>query len=136
MPRPLFPLIEQMVKCDPGVAAECKIIFQPNDPVFTGHFPGDPLVPGVILTEALAHAAAIAVASAAPENSPAYFSLLAIRQIKFLQPVRPGDQILLRATKSGVLNNTVQFRVEAIVGGKQVAAGEIVLGAREMRKSE
>ena len=67
--------------------------------MFSGHFPGNPIVPGVILTEALAQAAGIAAASDYPETARPLFLLSAIRTMKFLQAVRPGDQIDLHAEK-------------------------------------
>jgi len=96
--------------------------------MFAGHFPGDPLVPGVILTEALAQTAGIAAASAHSESDPPpRFLLSAIRQMKFFQPVRPDERIILRANKLAVVDGLLQFGVEASVGEKLVAAGQLVL---------
>jgi len=92
--------------------------------MFGGHFPGDPLVPGVILTEALAQTAGIA---AHMENFGTRFLLSAIRQMKFLRPVRPSEKIILRARKLGEVDQLLQFEVDAIVAGQPVATGQIVL---------
>jgi len=99
--------------------------------MFAGHFPGDPLVPGVILTEALAQTAGIA---AHQENSKRRFLLSAIRQMKFLRAVRPEERIILRAKKLGEVDQLLQFEVEAVVAGKQVAIGQLVLNALEEKK--
>lgn len=127
--RPPFVFVQELITCDPGVAAECASTFDPADPMFAGHFPGNPLVPGVILTEALAQTAGIAAASGAPEGTQPRFLLSAIRQMKFFAAVRPGERITLRAERLGEVGDLRQFRVEAIVNGKQVAAGQIVLNA-------
>jgi 3-hydroxyacyl-[acyl-carrier-protein] dehydratase len=101
--------------------------------MFAGHFPGDPLVPGVILTEALAQTAGIAAASALPENTPPRFLLSAIRQMKFFRGVRPKERIVLRARKMAAVDDLLQFEVEALIDGKQVAQGQLVLNALPTR---
>src|ERR1700719_3458491 len=89
--RPPFIFVRKVNMVEPGVSAECETSFLPNDPIFAGHFPGDPLVPGVILTEALAQTAGIAAASGHHEDSPPRFLLSAIRQMKFFGGGRPED---------------------------------------------
>jgi 3-hydroxyacyl-[acyl-carrier-protein] dehydratase len=125
--RPPFVFVRKIIACDPGVSAECETEFSSDDPMFAGHFPGDPLVPGVILTEALAQTAGIVAASAHPQNSQPRFLLSAIRQMKFFQAARPKERIVLRAEKLGEVGQLLQFKVEADVDGKRVAEGELVL---------
>jgi 3-hydroxyacyl-[acyl-carrier-protein] dehydratase len=127
--RPPFVFVREIISCHPGKAAECVTFFEKTDPMFAGHFPGNPLVPGVILTEALAQAAGIAAASGYPENSCPKFLLSAIRQMKFFAAVRPEKRIILRAERVGQVEELIQFRVEALVAGQQVAAGEVVLNS-------
>ncbi|MEQ1859947.1 MAG: 3-hydroxyacyl-ACP dehydratase FabZ family protein [Chthoniobacteraceae bacterium] len=100
-------------------AAGCKT-FPAGDPVFHGHFPGDPIVPGVLLTEALAQIAGIAA------GQPG-LRLAAIKAMKFREAARPGEMIALRATKLGSVGGMWQFEVEARVGERVVAEGVIVL---------
>jgi 3-hydroxyacyl-[acyl-carrier-protein] dehydratase len=127
--RPPFVFVRKLNACEPGVSAECETSFSPNEPMFAGHFPGDPLVPGVILTEALAQTAGIAAASTQSENSQPKFLLSAIRQMKFFEPVRPDQKIILRARKLAEISGLLQFKVEADVDQKRVAEGELVLSA-------
>ena len=106
---------------------DARTVLDAADPMFAGHFPGNPIVPGVILTEALAQAAGIAAASGYPETKRPIFLLSAIKIMKFLQAVRPGEEIELRAEKIGGTEVLSQFKVEARVNGTMVAEGQIVL---------
>lgn len=125
--RPPFVFVRELIKCEPGISAEAATSFAANDPMFAGHFPDNPLVPGVILTEALAQTAGIAAASGYPEDAKPLFLLSAIRSMKFLRAVRPEEQIDLRAEKLAQVDDLVQFKVEASVKGVRVAEGQLVL---------
>lgn len=125
--RPPFVFVRELLASEPGQSAECATWFEASDPMFAGHFPGHPLVPGVILTEALAQAAGIAAASAFPAGAAPRFLLSAIRTMKFLRPVRPGERIVLRAEKLAEVGGLLQFSVTAEVAGDRVAEGQIVL---------
>jgi 3-hydroxyacyl-[acyl-carrier-protein] dehydratase len=125
--RPPLVFVRELIACDPGVSAECATTFDGDDPMFAGHFPSNPLVPGVILTEALAQTAGIAAAGTHAENVGQLFLLSAIRGMKFFHAVRPEERIVLRAEKVGEMGELFQFKVAADVNGKRVAQGELVL---------
>jgi 3-hydroxyacyl-[acyl-carrier-protein] dehydratase len=125
--RPPFVFVREVVSCDPGNSVDARTIFDAQDPMFAGHFPGNPIVPGVIITEALAQAAGIAAASGYAEAERPLFLLSAIRTMKFPRPARPGEAIDLRAEKVAATEGLVQFKVEARVKGAAVAEGQIVL---------
>ena len=125
--RPPFVFVREIVAIKPGASAECTTVFDADDPMFAGHFPGNPLVPGVILAEALAQTAGIAAASGYPTGTRPLFLLSAIRGMKFHRAVRPGQTIQLRADKLAQVEKLVQFAVAATVAGASVAEGQIVL---------
>ena len=119
--RKPFLFVDRVTAHVPGTEAEGEVTFAREAPMFSGHFPENPIVPGVILTEALAQVAGIA------GSSEKGFLLSAIRAMKFPSPARPGEKILLRAKKIGSLGGLFQFSVCADVGGRIVAEGQIVL---------
>lgn len=129
--RPPFIFVREVVDCDPGRSAQARTWFEEDDPMFAGHFPGNPIVPGVIITEALAQAAGIAAASGYPENERPVFLLSAIRTMKFFQAVRPGNKIDLCAEKTAATEALLQFQVSASVDGATVAEGQLVLSVAQ-----
>lgn len=119
--------VREVIACDPGQSVDARTIFDEQDPIFAGHFPGNPIVPGVIITEALAQAAGIAAASGYAETERPLFLLSAIRTMKFPRAARPGEAIDLRAEKVAATDGLLQFKVEARVNGAAVAEGQIIL---------
>ena len=119
--RPPFLFVDEVTSLKPSEAAAGYKIFPPEEPFFAGHFPGDPIVPGVILGEALAQVAGLAVARPG-------LRLAAIRNMKFPAPARPGERIDLSAQKVGEVGGLFQFSVVAKVGERVVAEGGVVLG--------
>lgn len=120
--REPFIFIDEVRSLESGERAECRKMFPPETDFFRGHFPGEPIVPGVILTEALAQTAGIAAGQ--PGKS---FRLSAIRAMKFLDAVRPNEAISLQARKLGNVGGLWQFEVRALVGERVVAEGSVVL---------
>lgn len=120
--RPPFVFIQSVVELEPGISATCRQTFSPEDPMFRGHFPGEPIVPGVILTEALAQTAGIAGG-----GDGRAFRLSAIRSMKFPSAAIPGEAIVLQARKLATVGGLWQFETKATVLERTVAEGMIVL---------
>jgi 3-hydroxyacyl-[acyl-carrier-protein] dehydratase len=120
--REPFVFVDAVSELIPGDRATGRKTFIANDPMFRGHFPGDPIVPAVILTEALAQIAGIVAGK--PGSA---LRLAAIKSMKFSSPARPGEQIELAARLTGAVGGLVQCAVEARVGNRLVADGVIVL---------
>ena len=128
--RKPFLFVDEVVAATKG-EAQCLKIFSSDDPMFRGHFPHDPIVPGVILTEALAQTAGIAGAWGSHDLR---FLLSAIRNMKFPRLARPEERVILNARKTGEIGGLWMFEVRADVDGRTVATGQIVLN--ETSKSE
>ncbi len=93
-----------------------------NEPFFTGHFPGAPIMPGVLLIEAMAQtAAALVVETLGPDMRDKIVYLMSIEDARFRAPVRPGDQVHVHVTKMHARNRAWKFRGECRVGGAVAA---------------
>jgi 3-hydroxyacyl-[acyl-carrier-protein] dehydratase len=105
-----------------------------NEAFFQGHFPDDPIMPGVLIMEALAQTGAIFVCLSGHSGRKAF--LLNINNAKFRQPVRPGDILMLRTERLHMTNKAGRFKAEAFVNDKIVAEAEIGFVFREDDKAQ
>jgi 3-hydroxyacyl-[acyl-carrier-protein] dehydratase len=98
-----------------------------NEPQFTGHFPNQPVMPGVLLVEAMAQTAGAICVLSAGSKPPRLVYFMTIDDCKFRKPVTPGDQVRLQLTKLKSRRNMWWYKGEAVVDGTLVA--EAVLSA-------
>jgi len=96
-----------------------------NEPQFVGHFPGNPIFPGVLLIEGMAQTAGAICVLARKGNSPKQVYFLTIDKAKFRKPVIPGDTVEYHVTRIARKRNMWWFRGEAKVTGSVVAEAEI-----------
>jgi 3-hydroxyacyl-[acyl-carrier-protein] dehydratase len=124
-----FLLVDRVLACEAGqyIHALKNVTF--NEPFFPGHFPDRPVMPGVMIIEALAQAAGIlafiTVGIVPDRNTRFYF--VAIDNARFRKPVEPGDQILLHVTLKRAFKGIWKFDCLALVGGAEVASAEIMV---------
>jgi 3-hydroxyacyl-[acyl-carrier-protein] dehydratase len=124
-----FLLIDRVLEHTPGgeIVAIKNVTF--NEPFFQGHFPARPIMPGVLIIEAMAQAAgvlAFRTAGVEPtENSTFYF--VGIDNARFRAPVVPGDQLVLKARVERRIRTIWRFQTEASVDGKVVASATMMV---------
>jgi 3-hydroxyacyl-[acyl-carrier-protein] dehydratase len=97
-----------------------------NEPFFQGHFPGAPVMPGVLVIEAMAQAGAVLLLSDIPDRESKLVYFTGIDQARFRRPVVPGDQIRLTVEVMKLRARTCKMRGLAEVGGELVAEAEIM----------
>ena len=104
-----------------------------NEPFFQGHFPADPVMPGVLMIEAMAQAAGMLAHLAAETEGREgeLFYLVKVDKAKFTKVVVPGDQLLLDVTQKRIMRGMGQYECSAFVEGKRVASCELLCAGRK-----
>jgi 3-hydroxyacyl-[acyl-carrier-protein] dehydratase len=127
-----FLMIDRVLECEPGKRIRALKNVSANEPHFAGHFPGRPVMPGVLILEAMAQAAGILVfrtqQSRPDENSVYYYA--GIDNARFKRPVVPGDPLELEVTILGSKRGVWKFGCVARVGAAIVAEAEILCSVR------
>lgn len=113
------------------IVAEKKI--KKEEQYLEGHFPGNPIVPGVLLVESMAQASGIITAYNKGTAQDIYF-LSRITEMKFTQPVLPGDTLIIKAEIIGSFDQMAKTHVCCEVNGKIVAEGELILAKKKEGK--
>ncbi len=104
-----------------------------NEPYFTGHFPVRPVMPGVLIVEAMAQATGLLAMESRPEEvgQRALYYFVGIDKARFKRPVEPGDQMIIKVGLHAVRRGIWKFNGEARVDDKLVAAADIMCTARD-----
>jgi 3-hydroxyacyl-[acyl-carrier-protein] dehydratase len=123
-----FIFVDRVLETDPGKRAVAIKNVTYNEAILQGHFPNQTIMPGVLIIEAMAQVAGIALHSADAPGTNAQSYLAAVRNVKFRKTVSPGDQLRLTAELTARMDKLAQFQVKAEVNGEIVADGEIILG--------
>ena len=129
-----FLLIDRVVDFVPGESLTAIKNVTINEPFFPGHFPHRPVMPGVLILEALAQATGILTfktQDTLPDDNSMYY-FVGIDKARFKQPVEPGDQLVLEVKLLKSRRGIWSFSGEAKVDGKVVSAAELMCAAREI----
>jgi 3-hydroxyacyl-[acyl-carrier-protein] dehydratase len=128
---PEFRFVDRLLSLVPGKKGAAEYTLKPIEDFLRGHFPGDPLFPGVLLVEAAAQLAGV-VAQSDPTIRPLRgLKLTAIRNAKILGTARPGETIHLRAQIVGRMNQLIQASASADVNGSTILETMITLSGEE-----
>lgn len=128
---PEFRFVDRLLKLEPGKSGAGEYTVRGDEPFLRGHFPGQPLFPGVLLVEAAAQLAGT-VAQSDPQIPPLPgLKLTAVRGIKILGTARPGEVIRLEARILSRLGNLIQAQVGASVDDQTVMQGELTLSGEQ-----
>lgn len=128
-----FLLIDRVLSVDPGKEIVAQKNVTINEPFFPGHYPHHPVMPGVLIVEAMAQAAALLTFKSAEkkidDNTLYYF--VGIDGARFKRPVSPGDQLILKVKLGRNLRGLWKFSAVAEVDGQVAAEAELMCTMRE-----
>lgn len=129
-----FLLVDRVISIDKGRHIQALKNVTMNEPFFQGHFPNRPVMPGVLMLEALAQAAALlafdALDTSPNENSVYYFA--GIDGARFKRPVEPGDQLTLDVELLRMKSGIFKFKARALVGEELAVEAELTCAMRSV----
>ncbi len=125
-------LVDRVLELEKGKRIKALKNVSINEPFFTGHFPHRPVMPGVLMLEALAQAAALLafdMQGITPDNQTVYY-FAGIDGARFKRPVEPGDQLILDVTLDRMRAGIFKFRAQACVGDEVATEAELMCTMR------
>jgi 3-hydroxyacyl-[acyl-carrier-protein] dehydratase len=128
-----FLLIDRVLSYEPFKSILAVKNITVNEPFFQGHFPAKPIMPGVLIIEAMAQAAALLGCVSTPEvnrNGNLYY-LVGVNDVRFKRPVEPGDQLMLDIKFDKVRQNLWKFHATATVGEHFIASAVLLTTVME-----
>ena len=125
-------MIDRVKECEPGKRIVALKNVSVNEPYFQGHFPARPIMPGVLILEAMAQAAGVLILSAGRggEHHETVYYYVGIDNARFKKPVIPGDQLEVEVKLERTLRGIGKFSCVASVAGELVAEAAILLTIR------
>jgi 3-hydroxyacyl-[acyl-carrier-protein] dehydratase len=128
-----FRFIDRLTQLEPGKTGKGEYRVRGDEPFLRGHFPGEPVFPGVLLVEAVAQLAGVVAQSDPAIPLLAGLKLTALRNVKILGTAKPGETISLEAKITGRLGNLIQAQATARVVSAVVLTAELTLSGERPR---
>ncbi len=129
-----FLLVDRVVDCQPGISVTAIKNVTINEPFFQGHFEGRPIMPGVLIIEAMAQAGGILYYLSSDDiEAGQLFYLVAVDEARFRRPVLPGDQLQLDVSVARKRRSMWRFNCSASVDGKQAVSAVIMCAPADKR---
>ena len=125
-----FLLVDRIISLSPGKGAVGIKNVTMNEHFFVGHFPNKPVMPGVLIVEAMAQVGGVLMLSP-PENRGKIAYFMSVDNVKFRKPVVPGDQLIMKVDVVKLRSRTGQIRAEAFVDEKMVAEADLMFALAE-----
>jgi len=125
--RPPMRLVAEVVAIEPGIRAVCRRPTAAGDWFFDGHFPGEPVVPAIVLVELLAQTGGLAIGSGAAAGEPLALRVAALGGFKFPGAATAGDVLEATARVVGKMGGLYKVEGEVTAGGRVVGAGAVTL---------
>jgi len=123
--RAPFLLLDRVEELEPGVRCVAVMLVDPEDAIFLGHFPGRPILPGVLMIEAVGQTAAVMMAAATARGTIGNALLAAVNRFKFFKPVLPGQDVRIHTAKLTEVGSMAYIEGTVFVDGVIVASGEL-----------
>ena len=133
-----FLMIDRVLACEPGKSIEALKNVTINEPFFMGHFPHHPVMPGVMIIEAMAQAAAILTfkTAGAKSDEESVYYFVGIDGARFKKPVTAGDTLRLHVTLSRHVRGIWKFNAQARVDEALVAEADLMCTVRSLQEGE
>jgi len=134
--REPFLLVDEVLEVEPGRRLVALKHVRAEEPYFAGHFPGAPVMPGVLIIEAMAQAGALLLFREVPERQSKLVFFAGIDQARFRAPVFPGDDLRLEIDVISFRNTRSKMAGKAFVGDKLVAEAELLATLVDRERAE
>jgi 3-hydroxyacyl-[acyl-carrier-protein] dehydratase len=125
-----FLFVDRILDMIPGRSVEAEHVFDAGEDFFRDHFPGFPVVPGVLLTEMMGQAAAMCLNAESRETGRGKAMLAQIRSASFRDWVRPGEKVMIKAEIRSNQRDCATAACSAEVGGRRVCAADLLFTFR------